>query len=167
MSALPVYQGARLYGWSTVDDDDYPELVTYLWKATRNGYVYRNLSGGGMEYLHRRILELPAGDERHADHISGDRLNNTRANLRPVLQAENNQNLAAKGVSNHRGVAWIASRKKWRAQSTVGGRQHHLGYFDREIDAARAAAEFRRQHMPHANPARDQPCEESSPKEAA
>lgn len=42
-----------------------------------------------------------------------------------------------------------------RAQARVNNRVHHLGYFDDELEAARVAAEFRAEHMPHANAERD------------
>lgn len=169
MKLIPVYQRARLHGWTQVDDQDYDDLVQWLWHVSRVGYVYRNLSGGGSELMHRRILGLETGGALHSDHIDGDRLNNTRLNLRAVTQAQNNQNLAPRqGTSRHRGVCWVEGKRRWRAAVCVGGRTVFAGYFHTEDEAAEAADRARREHLPFANPARHQISEEdSSPKEAA
>lgn len=52
-------------------------------------------------------------------------------------------------------VSWRSSKGRWVAQARVNNRVHHLGYFDDELEAARVAAEFRAEHMPHANAERD------------
>lgn len=43
-----------------------------------------------------------------------------------------------KGSSRFRGVSWNSNCSKWRAQVWKGSEVHHLGYFEREEDAARA-----------------------------
>jgi len=86
---------------------------------------------------------------RHVDHINGDKLDNRRANLRIATAFENAQNRhVARGASSHRGVVWHKGAGKWMAQAHLAGVQHYLGLFDREEDAAKAAAAFRAEHMP-------------------
>jgi len=41
-------------------------------------------------------------------------------------------------TSKYRGVCWDRNVKKWKSAFTVGGKRRHLGYFDKEEDAARA-----------------------------
>ncbi|GAB4815454.1 hypothetical protein N2152v2_002500 [Parachlorella kessleri] len=43
-----------------------------------------------------------------------------------------------KGSSRFRGVSWSANCSKWRAQVWKGNEVHHLGYYEREEDAAHA-----------------------------
>lgn len=104
--------------------------------------------------MHRVIVDAPDGLQ--VDHVNGDRLDNRRANLRLVTQAQNSQNHGARGgASLFRGVYWHSQRQRWMAQVKMAGKRHYLGLFDSEQAAARAAADFRRAHMPYANPARD------------
>jgi len=52
--------------------------------------------------------------------------------------------------SKHRGVTFNKRKQKWLARACVDGRDHFLGYFDEEQDAADAAACFREHNMPFA-----------------
>lgn len=99
--------------------------------------------------MHRQILGLEAGDGCEVDHRNGDGLDNRRSNLRLVTRAQNKQNVSARGgYSKHRGVTFDRRRQKWKAQVKLNGTTHNVGRFDDELEAARAASAFRRQHMP-------------------
>ncbi len=100
--------------------------------------------------MHRLILGLEAGDPLQADHINRDRLDNRRANLRAVTASQNRHNQGSRpgSSSTHRGVSWSEKRGRWEASVNVNGRAHFLGRFADELDAARVASEFRREHMP-------------------
>jgi hypothetical protein len=133
-----------------IDRED-AHLAAYRWCLMPLGYVVRNLPrpAEGCIYLHRAVLGLEPGDGLQADHITGDRLDNRRSNLRIVTNAQNSQNLSSKGgTSRYRGVYWFADRGKWVAAVTLNGRRKTVGYFDSEDDAAHAASEYRRLHMP-------------------
>lgn len=41
-------------------------------------------------------------------------------------------------TSSYVGVCWYKKRDMWQSQITIAGKRNHLGYFDNEIDAARA-----------------------------
>lgn len=91
--------------------------------------------------MHRVILD-PSGD-RVVDHIDGNGLNNTRANLRAGTHQQNMQNIQSRsshrdGSSQYLGVSRQRSSKKWRAGIYVNGTQQHLGVFVTEIEAAHA-----------------------------
>ena len=103
-----------------------------------------------MRLLHREVMGLGASDPRVVDHINGDPLDNRRENLRVVTQAENCQNsrTRVRGSSRHRGVSWDSRYGCWRAYGRVDYVQHHIGYFDDEDEAGKAADEWRRHHMP-------------------
>lgn len=51
------------------------------------------------------------------------------------------------GTSRFRGVRLLPNGR-WGAHVMVRKRQHHLGSFDTEEEAAEAARAFRRKHMP-------------------
>jgi hypothetical protein len=74
-----------------------------------------------------------------------------------VTAAEQQQNRTSliNSTSQHRGVSWTQSVRRWRAQGAVGRVTHHLGYFASEEDAAKAAAAFRAANMPYSDEARE------------
>lgn len=110
------------------------------------GYA-RSGSATGKVYMHRLLLGV-SGD-LHSDHRNRDRLDNRRANLRAVTQAQNNQNVSKRPglTSRYRGVRLHASGR-WSAQVHIAGRQHYLGYFTDEDEAGRVAAAYRARMLP-------------------
>jgi hypothetical protein len=77
------------------------------------------------------------------DHIDGDKLNNTPANLRICTPSQNSANRPAprNNTSGYKGVWYDASRpgvKKWRATIERDRRQYHLGLHATSEEAARA-----------------------------
>ena len=137
-----------------VDELDFDALSAYRWHLDSKGYVYRHDWHGNRDRpvrLHRQIMGLATGDPGIVDHVSGDKLDNRRANLRVGTQALNQQNRRkrAKASSKHRGVT-LYRNGKWMAQCHIGGKMHHLGYFDDEDEAGRVVAAFRAERMPWA-----------------
>lgn len=142
---------------SIVDEEDYQKLSEYNWGYHRTlGYAYRQERINGkkqMIYLHREVMGLKHGenDGMFVDHIDGDRLNNSRSNLRVckgnALNAQNRGSHAGSS-SSYRGVAKAGDR--WRAYASTEGRTIHIGYFKDELKAALAAQDLRRKIMPWA-----------------
>jgi hypothetical protein len=128
--------------WVSVED---APLADSRWRVTPNGYAIRSRRVNGRrvtEYLHR-VVAKRAGllvDSLDVDHIDGDRLNNTRVNLRTASRAQNQHNRRTKrtGASQFKGVSRI--KDKWRATIVIDGKQLYLGLFDQETDAARTYA---------------------------
>ncbi|CAN5717840.1 hypothetical protein BH24ACT18_BH24ACT18_18900 [soil metagenome] len=137
-AALTTDEGAAIplvgkYGegeTALIDQEDYPKVGGYRWHLSRGGYVVTSLSVEKKLYLHR--LVMPEGDE--VDHVNGNTLDNRRANLRSCTHHGNVQNRRPwkQKSSRHLGVYWRKDAKKWTA--AIKGR--HLGYFDKEEDAA-------------------------------
>lgn len=136
--------------WAIVDRED-ADLAELRWSVDREGYARRTTlgadtpSGHGVERLHRSVLaraiDRPLNRQEQCDHISGDRLDNRRVNLRVATLGQNAVNRTARGESLYLGVN--RSRNNWRAQivplgSGRRGRQLFLGRFATEEDAARA-----------------------------
>ncbi|WP_424460548.1 HNH endonuclease [Ottowia sp.] len=74
------------------------------------------------------------------DHANGDKLDNTRANLRLCTRSQNAyNNLKKPGLSSQfRGVTWHRKIRKWQATIAANGRPIYLGCFDDEHEAGHA-----------------------------
>lgn len=124
-----------------VDDDDFTAFSSFNWVLSYNGYAIRYLTVDGKSIsiaLHREIAKTPKGLE--VDHINGNRLDNTKSNLRNTTHAENLRNQRRTKInttSKYKGVSWISEKKKWRVEIKKNYKSKHLGYFDNEHDAAR------------------------------
>jgi hypothetical protein len=71
------------------------------------------------------------------DHKDGNGLNNCRDNLRVCTRRQNQANRRSRrGVSRFVGV--YPHKDKWIAEITSHGRHFYLGYFDDEVQAAKA-----------------------------
>jgi hypothetical protein len=121
---------------SVIDAD----LADLKWRAQaqRGGYYAIKWSPGPnytMVYLHRVILERMVGrilaKTEYTDHISGDRLDNRRENLRIASNAENQRNRGkpSSNTSGHKGVTWHRKSGKWQAQIMINGKSMYLGLF--------------------------------------
>jgi hypothetical protein len=133
--------------YAFVDDTDYVSLSNYNWHASfYKGVWYAERSSKKDEgkrhtiRMHRQIMTLKRKDGRCVDHKDGNGLNNQRFNLRMCNHSENNRNKVrfTKGTSVFKGVCWCNTRYIWRAYITYRGIHHFLGYFDLEMDAAKA-----------------------------
>jgi hypothetical protein len=120
-------------GYSTlVDDDDYESLSAYKWKVVDSGKVYAARSEylGGRKwrtvYMHRVLCNGIT-----VDHINGNSLDNTRANLRSATRSEQAMNRKSR-TGRAKGV--VQRGRKYRAY--VGNAW--LGTFPSEKEAAEA-----------------------------
>ena len=133
----------------TFDAVDGPKLESFSWYLMNTGYAGAMFNDGSVRrcvLMHRLIMCEPHGC--HVDHIDGDKLNNSRFNLRLATFSQNQINrkvLNRNNTSGVRGVQWMARRNKWRAQICADRENHHLGLFQtmEEAVAARREAELR------------------------
>lgn len=134
------------------DVADHHLVVQHRWSVNDQGYVIARMTSGSLYStfrLARLLLGLSPHDPRVGDHISGDTLDNRRANLRIVGHQANVAHQAVvngRGTSRFRNVHWSRSDKRWVAQVKVSYVKHHIGSFLTEEEAALAAAEFRARH---------------------
>ena len=108
---------------------------------TAKGYLRGSLNSRA--YLaHRIIWIITTGQDAvdEIDHKNGNKCDNRITNLRAADRFLNCQNRSSVlgSTSNYIGVSWSAHMGKWRSQIIRKNKPTHLGYFDCEIDAAKA-----------------------------
>jgi len=75
------------------------------------------------------------------DHINHNGLDNRKANLRPATRSENMWNRRKadrKSRSRYKGLSLHNRKKRWSVRIKVNGRSKFLGFFEDEVEAARA-----------------------------
>ena len=125
--------------FATVDARDYRRLARDRWFAVRQEgrYYARRNTEGGVAYMHREIMRAPAG--MVVDHRNNNGTSNCRANLRVCTQQENSYNSRPHGsTSRFKGVSYIADLNVWQAAICTEHKTWPIGYFDDEIEAAKA-----------------------------
>jgi hypothetical protein len=141
MKTVPLYGSKAAGRVALVDDEDYAMVMAYRWQAAPRGrvlYARTSKRVNGRQYftyMHTLIAGWP-----ETDHRNHDGLDNQRSNLRPASRAQNNANQHPRsgGTSRFKGVSWSKDKRKWRARIKADGREHQLGRFANEEDAARA-----------------------------
>ena len=124
-----------------VDIEDMHILLGQRWYVGSHGYA-TNRNG---DLLHRQILAVPEGME--VDHKDGNRLNNSRINLREASRSLQSINaLHTGGESKQRGV--YRNKRHWCAKIGVAGKQIHLGTFPTISDALKARLEAETLYYP-------------------
>lgn len=134
---IPLTQGQV----ALVDAEDAPRLLAYKWQATRGRYTFYARTAirgpdGRAHYvrMHHMVLNAPA--EMWIDHISGDGLDNRKANLRLCTPQDNcaNSRLRRHNTSGYRGITREHATGSWVA--SIAG--HYLGLYPSPEEAARA-----------------------------
>lgn len=144
MKIIPLTRGVE----AVIDDCDHGLILSFGWW----GAMPRNQTNGGFyattrvkvgarlttRYMHREIMRAPKGLQ--VDHIDGNGLNNTRANLRLCDRSLNNVNrrLGYSPASGFRGVYQDRGAPLFYARIWHGGSAKRLGYFRDAQEAARA-----------------------------
>jgi hypothetical protein len=142
---------------AVVDEADYDLLARHKWRFS-HGYACRSVTQSGRQtnvYMHREVLNAPA--DRLVDHISGDTLDNRRANLRLVTATQNGHNRLCRADSRT-GFRGVYPRRRARgtvylAFVHVENRRHHIGTFASAEAAGAAAAEARARLLSHSREA--------------
>ena len=139
---IPLSEGK----FTIVDPPDFYRLNAFDWLCSgRDDNLYaarviRTQSGRlNTILMHREILPAPPG--LLVDHRNTDSLDNRRSNLRLATPSQNSCNSRrdkSNTYSRYRGVSFSKRKGKWFATIRVNGKRLWLGYFDNELDAARA-----------------------------
>ncbi len=130
-----------------IDDEDYALISRYKWKPEVHGKrIYAVTKSSPIKRMHRLIMK--AKDGQIIDHINGDGLNNTRANLRICGISDNakNKRKQTNNKTGFKGVSWKTDKKRFSASIGVDTKRIHVGYFDCPFKAARAYDEAAKKH---------------------
>lgn len=140
---IPLTKGKH----TIVDEADYEHLSKMKWRITHNGYARHDINNSSTRaclFMHRIIMNCP--DDMIIDHINGDKLDNRKCNLRLCTHNDNkkarNKPRKALGqyTSKYKGVCLY--RKRWLAKLESNGKQHYIGMFATEKEAAIAYNNF-------------------------
>jgi hypothetical protein len=144
--------------YALVNAADYEWLSRWAWRLD-GGYAVRWEKDKRI-YMHREIMQPP--QEMVVDHINRNRLDNCQANLRVCTRNENTYNRRKRSgsYSQFKGVGYRKNRGKWFAEVRFEGKPIWLGFFDDEVEAARAYdrkavelfGEFARLNFPEEGP---------------
>lgn len=131
----------KKYQYAIIDPEDYKKISKYPWQLFETvckTHYAACLDNGRVIHMHRTIMNAPKG--KIVDHKNRQGLDNTRKNLRFATRSQNSCNRIRPqtGTSKYRGVHYAKREQKWHAAICFNSKRKHLGYFDNEIDAARA-----------------------------
>ena len=129
-----------------IDAEDFASVAKYSWALGKRGYPVahtsrKNPDGPKTFPLHRMLIDT--SEEGDVDHISGDKLDNRKENLRICSHQENmfNQKLRNTNSTGYYGVSRMKSCGKYEAYIHIDGRKKYLGLFDTAEKAALARDE--------------------------
>lgn len=124
---------------SLVDDEDFAMLNAFMWRAQkgRHGfYATTNVGRHGAIQMQNVIIKAPDG--MMVDHKDRNGLNNQRNNLRICTYEQNSANRTPAGKSKYLGVSKVKDRERWRAFIGHNRKNHYLGIYQSEDEAALA-----------------------------
>ena len=124
---------------TVVDDEDFEYLSKWKWSYSSSGYAVRQ-NKGKLVSMHRQIIKPKK--RLVVDHINGDKLDNTRKNLRICTVSQNchNSNVHKDSRTGLKGVTFEKQQvnKPWRARIMVRGEKTDLGLFKTKQGAHKA-----------------------------
>ena len=136
-------RGKRGNGKHTlVSCEDYELVKKYKWHVTIYGYAVTAINNTNIS-MHRLIMfQFQHDEDKIIDHADGNKLNNTRQNLRWCTYTENSANskLASNNTSGIKGVSWNMDKGKWHASIRKNGQRINLGSYENIYDASQAYA---------------------------
>lgn len=132
--------------FALIDDDDFEMINLFKWCAHKAHKAYYAVAVHRDEdrkqrliLMHRLIMNASKGTI--VDHINHDTLDNRKSNLRFCTHSQNirNQRIQSrKKSSKYKGVTLVKSNGRWASYIKVKNKRIGLGYYENEIDAARA-----------------------------
>ena len=132
-----------------VDTKFAKEINKYKWNASwdrKTGQFRANKYSSkrdGTIGMSRFVAKLAGWkiEGKYIDHINGNTLDNRLCNLRVCTNSQNMQNSKKpnrKSSSKFKGVTWDKACNKWHATIMKEYKRYNLGYYNSEIEAAKA-----------------------------
>lgn len=131
------------------DLEDYEKIKEYNWILTNEGYwkayipkYKRDVGNNKTIKLHNIIIDTPKSNYI-VDHISHNKSDNRKSNLRLVNHSLNsiNRDVISSNTSGCTGVYWRNNRKRWVANIKINGKYKIIGSFKNKEDAISARKE--------------------------
>ncbi len=119
-----------------VSDEDYDYLKEFKWHLNSWGSA-QSLINGEKRMMHRMVAERAGIDcSNDINHVSRDRLDNRRENLRAATRSQS----LAYGLPRGPGLKGTRMRGngRWKSEISVNSKTIHLGTFDTEVQAHEA-----------------------------
>ena len=124
-------------GKTKIDIWNIERCKAHRWTLSKStGYAIGTIKGKIVK-LHRFIMNTPPNMD--TDHINHKILDNRKNNLRICTTAQNIHNSVKtkhQTSSKYKGVHFATHANKWRAVITINYKTKHLGYYNKEINAA-------------------------------
>lgn len=120
-----------------IDKEDYSLISKYKWCIDAWGYVIN--TNRKRVKLHRIIMNAQKGQA--VDHVSMDKLDNRKCNLRFATKSQNAMNTKVKSnnKTGYKGVSLSSMRKGYyAAYITINQKHKFLGHFRTPEEAAQA-----------------------------
>lgn len=132
---IPLTQGQV----AIVDDNDFVELSEYNWYF-HHGYAVRRGPRPIKKMIPMQVHLMNPENGNVVDHINGNKLDNTKLNLRvcTVRQNHANTSIRSDNTSGYKGVSFDKFRNKFAASLSCDGKCHHAGRYETAEEAARA-----------------------------
>lgn len=105
-------------------------------RISTHGY-YEVRIDGKMQQVHRIMYQIhnlleTIDSDLIVDHIDGNRLNNSKNNLRLCTKSQNlcNRGMQSNNSAGYKGISFDKSRNKWQAGIGCNGKRIALGRYD-------------------------------------
>lgn len=122
--------------YAIIDDADYDLISQFNWHCSAKGYAERSAHNGETRKMHRVIMNAPDGMQ--VDHINRNKLDNRRSNLRLCTNTQNVANTPPRPGRKYKGISFIESTNRWKAEIYTLGKSRYLGVFNCPKKAALA-----------------------------
>lgn len=125
-----------------VDASDFPLVSEHTWFKGKRGYPVMKTSrksAGGMKTITLHRFLLKPNDGFDVDHISGNKMDNRRSNLRICTHQQNmfNQKIRNTNTSGYYGVSCMKSCGRYEAYIHHNGKKIYLGLYATAEEAAK------------------------------
>jgi hypothetical protein len=127
-----------------IDEDLYYDIIKYTWRKISNGYIQGYIHGK-IYKLHRYVMNY-SGDN-YIDHINGNKLDNRKINLLIATPQQNSMNRTSH-INSYSPFLGVSKKgNTFFSMIKIKGKTINLGYFDNEIEAAKARDIASKEHF--------------------
>jgi len=119
-----------------VDDEDYERIIKHKWHIVANGSSFH--IRGTVKDKFINLSNFILNEKGIIDHIDRNPFNNQKNNFRFCDYQQNTCNRGPILNKKYKGTSFHIRKERWASKIGYLGKVKHLGYFDTEIEAAKA-----------------------------